>query len=101
MHTGCQLTEPTSAGCLFEKRCSNCNGAWSCLGANGLPRSVAVGNIMMLLTKRPTAQGGKPVVFHNFALPKGDAHFSLTCESVARANIARAEPLLKPVHALL
>ena len=39
-------------------------GAWSRLGANGQPGSMAIGNILMLLMKPPIAQGGSASVFH-------------------------------------
>jgi hypothetical protein len=45
-------------------------GARSLLGANGQPGSVAIGNILMLLAKPPTTQGGNVKVFHIWTLPK-------------------------------
>jgi hypothetical protein len=39
-------------------------GAWSCVGANGQPGSLAIGNILMLLMKPLPAQGGNREVFH-------------------------------------
>jgi hypothetical protein len=35
-------------------------GAWSCVGANGQPGSLAIGNTLMLLMKPLPAQGGVP-----------------------------------------
>src|ERR1019366_6320708 len=70
-------------------------------GANGQPRSMAIGNTLMLLMKPPPAQGGGALSFPHPALPKWAKEIPSLCEGVARAHVAGAEALLKPVHALL
>jgi hypothetical protein len=64
LHTGYRLAKPHIDWMLFENDFANDLGAWSLLGANGQPRSMAIGNILMLLMKPPTAQGGR-----NFSFP--------------------------------
>jgi hypothetical protein len=88
---------PTSAGynsrTLFENDVSNYLGAWSFVGANGQPGSMAIGNTLMLLTKPPNAQGGELQVFHIRPITKVPVDYSSPCEGVAFPNIAAAEPL--------
>src|SRR5664279_2923470 len=62
---------------------------------------MAIGNILMLLMKPPPAQGGSALSFPHPALPKWAKEIPSLCEGVARAHVAGAEALLKPVHALL
>jgi hypothetical protein len=54
-------TKPHTGWMLFET-ISNL-GAWSCVGANGQPGSMAIGNILMLLMKPPPAQGESALSF--------------------------------------
>jgi len=42
----------------------------SCFGANGQPGSRAIGNILMLLMKWPTAQGGNALSFPHLGITK-------------------------------
>jgi hypothetical protein len=71
-------------------------------GANGLPRSMAVRNTLMLLTKPPTAQVGKLVLFHNAVTKVGrSGDITLLRKGVAGVHVARLEAFLKPVHTLL
>jgi len=56
---------------MFTSFCDVQNlGAWSFVGANGQPGSIAIGNTLMLLMKPPTAQVGVPLVFHIRAITK-------------------------------
>jgi hypothetical protein len=79
LHTGYRLAKPHIDWMLFENDFANDLGAWSLLGANGQPRSMAIGNTLMLLMKPPTAQGGETLVFHmpdrpaNPLLPEDDS----------------------------
>src|SRR5882762_5293351 len=83
-----------------RERCSNQLGALE-LCAKGQPRSVAVGNILMLLMKASAAQGGN---VHSFAHPchyqRVHGHSSLS-KCVAGFRIAGRKTLLEPVNALL
>ena len=87
-------------GC-YRERYSNRLGALE-LCAKGQPRSVAVGNILMLPTKASDAQGGN---IHSFAQtePFGNGWGPLAslCEGIASIHISAGIALLKPLHALL
>jgi hypothetical protein len=71
LQTGYRQTKPHIGWMLFENDAQTIDvqtvvvqtGAWSLLGANGQPGSMAIGNTLMLLMKPPTAQGGSALSF--------------------------------------
>jgi hypothetical protein len=75
LHVGYRQTKPHIGWMLLENfylnyRCSNFLAPGVLFGANGQPGSRAIGNILMLLMKWPTAQGGNALSFPHLGITK-------------------------------
>src|SRR6202790_4299189 len=75
LHVGYRQTKPHIGWMLLENfylnyRCSNFLAPGVLFGANGQPGSRAIGNILMLLMKWTTAQGGNALSFPHLGITK-------------------------------
>jgi hypothetical protein len=89
----------------IRKRCQNCR----CLnylapgvlfGANGQPGSMAIGNILMLLMKALTAQGGNAFSFPHLGHYQSGPRTLPHCTHGLYSFVSPVPSPLKPVHSL-
>jgi hypothetical protein len=91
--TGDRLTKPHIGWMRFENDIAINLGAWSLAGANGQPRSMAIGNTLMLLMNASKAQGGRNYSFPHPGQPTQDRYpFKSTIRRM-RLKFRRATPI--------
>src|ERR1700686_1201915 len=105
LHVGYRQTKPHIGWMLLENfylnyRCSNFLAPGVLFGANGQPGSMAIGNILMLLMKWPTAQGGNAFSFPHLGHYQSGPPTLLHCANEMYSFMSPVLSPLKPVHSL-